>query len=316
MKVLQFTVPIIRRDSVVVEEDILPNFYNQLHRHKETQLTLILKGEGTLMVGNYAQPFKAGDIYMLGANQPHIFKSDSSHFISPDTCNAHSIHIFFDQERIFTNSINDLPEFEDIKSLLGNIFQGLQLPTENAPYVAEAIISLNKKSGLERLLSFIELLHYFSNQVKDWKSLSTGFSSVELTDHEGLRMNDIYKYTIEHYSEAISLDKIAAIAHITPHAFCKYFKKYTRKTYNTFLNEIRINEACKKIIKGDYDGISNIAYSTGFNSAINFNRVFKKNVGMSPSDYIRNYKFKAVYTRLAVLLIPLLNIILSVVDFD
>jgi AraC-like DNA-binding protein len=315
MKVLQFTVPIIYKDSVVVEEDILPNFYNQLHRHKETQLTLIIKGEGTLMLGNYSQPFKAGDVFIVGANHPHIFKSDSSHFVNAHTCNAHSIHIFFDQERIFKNSIEHLPEFEGIKNLLNNIDQGLQLPSINADYVGEAIIALNKKSGLDRLLSFIELLHYFSKQVKDWKSLSTGLSSVELTDHEGMRMNDIYKYTMEHYAEAISLDKIAAVAHITPHAFCKYFKKYSRKTYNTFLNEIRINEACKKIIKGEYDGISNIAYSTGFNSAINFNRVFKKNTGMSPSDYIRNYKFKAVYTRLSLLLIPLLNV-LAFIDFD
>ncbi|MCK7554673.1 AraC family transcriptional regulator [Chitinophaga sedimenti] len=59
-----------------------------------------------------------------------------------------------------------------------------------------------------------------------------------------------------------------------------------------FLNEIRINEACKKIISGEFSSISSIAYNSGFNSAINFNRVFKKTTGISPSEYIREYKTK------------------------
>ena len=65
--------------------------------------------------------------------------------------------------------------------------------------------------------------------MKDWKSLSTGFSRNSLTDSEGLRINDIYQFTIEHHASNIPLKKIAEVAHITPHAFCKYFKKHTTK---------------------------------------------------------------------------------------
>src|SRR5690606_32723745 len=100
----------------------------------------------------------------------------------------------------------------------------------------------------------------------------------------------IYKYTFEHYAEDITLEKIASVVHITPQAFCKYFKMHTRKTYKIFLNEVRINEACKKIVTGDFECISSIAYATGFNSPINFNKVFKKTTGKSPSEYIRAYK--------------------------
>lgn len=291
MKVLQFTPPVPKEDAVVVEEDLLPHFYNFLHRHKELQVTLIIKGEGTLVVGNYSQAFKSGDVYVIAANQPHIFKSDPSFFAAMEKDSAHAIHIFFDLERI-PEAFFQLAEFSSIKKFIGSCNTGLQLPEEHAAQVAGVIRALTGQSNLERLLSLFELFQYFSMQVNSWKSMSTGFYDYPVSESEGNRMNDIFQYTLENYAENITLNKIAAIAHITPHAFCKYFKQRTRKTYNNFLNEVRINEACKKIISGNYDGISTIAYKTGFNSAINFNRVFKKTTGMSPSDYKREFRRK------------------------
>ncbi|MFC5408906.1 AraC family transcriptional regulator [Larkinella bovis] len=291
MKVLHFTPPVPQEDSVIVDEDILSHFYNYFHRHKQLQITLIIKGTGTLMVGNYSQAFQPNDVYILGANQPHIFKSDPKHFVNPQVGNAHAIHVFFDLDRI-PRSFLDLPEMEAISRFLKTIQNGLQLPAKHANQVGRIIKKLKNKPSLERLLSVISLFQYFSKEVKEWKSLHTGFASYPVSDSEGIRMNEIFQYTLDHYAENITLSRIADIANITPHAFCKYFKKHTRKTYNTFLNEIRINEACKRIINSSYDGISTIAYSTGFNSATNFNRVFRKTTGMSPSDYIRAYKSK------------------------
>lgn len=291
MKVLQFTPPVPQENAVVVEEDVLPYFYNFLHRHKELQITLVIRGEGTLVVGNYSQAFKAGDVYVIAANQPHIFKSDPLYFTSLKNDNAHAIHIFFDLERI-PKEFFQLPELYSIRKFIDSCATGFQLPDEHKVYVAEAIRKLTTQNHLEKLLSLFEIFQYFSTQVTAWKSMYTGFFDFPVSESDGNRMNDIFQYTLENYAENITLNKIASIAHITPHAFCKYFKQHTRKTYNNFLNEIRINEACKKIISGEYDGISTIAYKTGFNSAINFNRVFKKTTGMSPSDYKREFRRK------------------------
>ena len=292
MKVLQFTPPVPKEDAVVVEEDLLPHFYNFLHRHKELQVTLIIKGEGTLIVGNYSQAFKSGDVYVIAANQPHIFKSNPSYFSNMEKDSAHAIHIFFDLERI-PEAFFQLPELGAIRKFIGSCTPGLQLPEEYGEHVAAAIRGVTSQTNLERLLSLFGIFQYFSTHVTSWKSLSTGFFDHPFSESDGNRMNDIFQYTLENYAENITLNKIASIAHITPHAFCKYFKQHTRKTYNNFLNEIRINEACKKIISGNYDGISTIAYKTGFNSAINFNRVFKKTTGMSPSDYKREFRHKS-----------------------
>ncbi|RAJ82133.1 helix-turn-helix protein [Chitinophaga dinghuensis] len=292
MKVIQFTVPVADEGSVVVQEDILPYFYHYLHRHKEAQITLIIRGEGTLITGNYTQPFKAGEVYVIGANQPHMFKGDAKYFENLKEKNIHAIHIFFDHEHALQGLLR-LPEMEGIRKFLQHSRNSLQLPAMYEERFGPDIVRISKLTGAERLLAFVQLLLQMTKQVKEWKSLSTGFSRHAYSESEGLRMNDIYQYTLEHYAENITLGKIANVAHLTTYAFCKYFKKHTRKTYLEFLNEIRINAACKKIIGGEYDSIASVAYATGYNNPITFNRVFRKVTGMSPSSYARQYRFGA-----------------------
>jgi len=296
MKVIQFTVPVANEGSVVVQEDILPYFYNYFHRHKEIQITLIIKGEGTLIAGNYTQPFKANEVYVMGPDQPHMFKGDARYFENLEEKNIHAIHIFFDHNNL--NHFFNIPELQFIKKFTTDALGSLQLPSHHVPQISKQIIQISKCVDFERLINFVYLIQSFSTNVTDWRSLSTGFSKYSYSDTEGIRMNDIYQYTIENYSEHITLGKIAFIANMTPHAFCKYFKKHTRKTYLSFLNEIRINEACKSILKGNIGSISTVAYSTGFNSAITFNRVFKKIVGMPPSDYLKKKRVKNLSSEL------------------
>ena len=104
----------------------------------------------------------------------------------------------------------------------------------------------NNKAGYS-IAFFIEMLQKMAD-VSDWKYLSTESREYVFTDTEGLKMNDIYRYTMDHFTEEITLEQIASVAHLTPQSFCRYFKKHTSKTYVQFLNEVRINEACRERI--------------------------------------------------------------------
>src|SRR3546814_12932501 len=90
-----------------------------------------------------------------------------------------------------------------------------------------------------------------------------------------MRMGNIYNYVLQRYQNTLTLEEVAAEAHLTPQAFCRYFKKHTGITFVTFLNEMRINQACKRLTSGEFDSIATVAYNCGFNSITNFNRVFK-----------------------------------------
>lgn len=292
MKVLQFPVPVASECSIVVKQDIHSHFYNYLHSHAEVQITLIVKGDVTLIAGNYTQHCTSGDIFFIGANQPHIFRSNIVEPVDNTGNNVNAIHVFIDYRKGLAG-LMDLPEILPIKKFLDSTVNGLQVPAEHVPLMSELIHQVRDSDGLNRLLLLVKLLQFCERRSNEWKSLSTGVSNYSIADFEGARMNDVYQYIMDHYAENIPLEKIASIACITPHAFCKYFKRHTCKTYLNFLNEVRINQACKTIISKDFTSMTHVAYTNGFNSVNTFNRVFKKITGLAPKDYIRKNKVAA-----------------------
>jgi AraC-like DNA-binding protein len=73
---------------------------------------------------------------------------------------------------------------------------------------------------------------------------------------------------------------------MTSTSFCRYFKKHTKRSFHTVLNEIRVGHACKLLLE-DRMNISGICYESGFNNVSNFNEQFKKIKGVSPSQYLK-----------------------------
>lgn len=288
MKVVQFTIPVAGDRSIVVQEEELPHFYIHLHRHKEIQITWIIEGTGTLIAGNYMQPFKAGEVYLLGANQPHLFKSDPVYFDQRRKKKVQALSLFFNPVQ-FTQTVLSLPETKNIKRLIEQSSMGLQVPAASAKKIIAEMLLVKEAKHAYILAAFLHLLQTLSS-IKGNRILASASTHYSISDSEGLRMNDVYRYTMEHYTDHIKLREIAGVAHLTVQAFCRYFKKHTRKTYISFVNEIRINEACKKMTGADVTSISSIAYETGFSSAVSFNRVFKQVTGVSPSRYITDYR--------------------------
>jgi len=106
---------------------------------------------------------------------------------------------------------------------------------------------------------------------------------------EQQRLHKIYHFIETNYQKDIDVNRVATLTHLTTAAFCRYFKKHTGHTFIAFLNEIRINEACKKLTAHKFESISTVAYKCGFKSITNFNRVFKCVIGTSPREYLDNY---------------------------
>jgi len=288
MKVVQFTIPVAGDSSIVVQHEVLPHFYIHLHRHQEIQITYIKEGTGTLIAGNYMQPFMPGDIYILGANQPHLFKSDPVYFDKRKKKKVEALSLFFNPAQ-FYETVLVLPETKSIRRFIEQTNSGLKIAAASTKKIFDEMQQVRQAKQAYRLSSFIQLLQTLSNS-KGNRVLSSASTIYSISDTEGLRMNDVYRYTMEHYTEHISLEQIAAVAHLTVQAFCRYFKKHTRKTYISFLNEIRINEACKKMTGNAAVAISSVAYECGFSSAVSFNRVFKQVTGVSPSRYLADYR--------------------------
>jgi AraC-like DNA-binding protein len=285
--VLQFTIPVPLDKSIIVQKDVLPFFYPHLHRHHEIQMSWIQQGEGTLVADNNMHAFRPNDIFWLGANQPHIFKSEASYFQPKSRKKIVALAIFFNPTGELASLFN-LPETKLLKNFISQSQSGFKVPPAYTAEVSSKMMQITNSSGTDQLLQFVDLLKQLSGYV-DMTPLTTAQKTQMVSEHEGIRIGNIYNYIMQNYDKPITLEDAAKQAHMTPQAFCRFFKKHTLHTFVSFLNEVRINEACKKLTDGAFDNIATVAYTCGFNSITNFNRVFKTVTTRSPSEYMTSY---------------------------
>jgi AraC-like DNA-binding protein len=288
MKVLPFTIPVAHDKSVIVEQVESSYHYPYLHRHKEAQITWIQKGEGTLIAGNNMHDYNAGDIFLLGPNQPHLFKSSPAYFSADTGRSIQAVMIFFNPDGILSGLFN-LPEMKNYKVFIQQHQQGFKIPGPWVNEIAGCMNNIKATTGADQLIQFFALLKSFAAIDVRLEPLSSYTYLPSITDTEGIRIGNVYNFIMQNYSEPITLEDVAGTACMTPESFCRYFKKHSGHTFITFLNKIRINEACKKLIAHKFESISTVAYACGFKSITNFNRVFKTVTGISPRAYLDHY---------------------------
>lgn len=89
-------------------------------------------------------------------------------------------------------------------------------------------------------------------------------------------------YITEHQDEEVSLRQVAAAVNTSAFYFCKMFKQATGLTFTDYLARTRI-EKVKNLLLNPHKRISEAAYETGFQSLSQFNRVFRRVTGQSPT---------------------------------
>lgn len=279
MKVLPFKIPKPEQEAIVFQIDYEETFYDKLHQHEEIQISIIVEGEGTLIVGDTINHYNKGDVLVIGSDLPHVFKSDVS-----ASSVSHMLSLFFTKTS-FGPQFFELEELKELQKFFKRSKHGFKVTTKQKPII-ELFFQLEKASKLNRFLILFQVLKLVASS--NYKSLSSFVYDKKFTINEGSRMRNVFDYTMDHYKSEITLDTIAEVANMTKNAFCKYFKKRTNKTYITFLNELRIEYAGKLLASNKEFSIAEIAEFSGFNNLSNFNRQFQAIKRQSPREYIKN----------------------------
>lgn len=287
-----FMKPILRKidtginSSFSVREDISAYLYNHWHYHPEVELTLIRRGSGMRLVGDSMEPFSDGDLILLGSNLPHLWRSDSIYFEGHEDVHIEAVAIHF-MENFWGEPFLNLPEMKNIRELLGKARRGIRINGNTAKEIACMMESMPKTDSVDRITLLVTMLNIIALSKENNILSGLGFSkSYDLVNTDNI--NAIYNYTLDHFQERISIQDVAAIANISPHSFCRYFKSRTTKTYWQFLLEVRIGYACKLLIENKMS-ISQVCYTCGFNNLSNFNRQFKSIIGRTPSEYLKEH---------------------------
>jgi len=102
------------------------------------------------------------------------------------------------------------------------------------------------------------------------------------------RITQIIQYIGKNYNHINDIEQIAEHFFISKYHLCRYFQKNLGISLVSYLNTIKIKEACK-LIKGGCTNMTQVAIQCGFNSSSYFCKVFKKEKGISPSEYKKNH---------------------------
>lgn len=279
---IEFTVPALGAGSFYIQEDIRSDFYSHYHRHKEIQISYIVRGKGSVVIGNLIQPFVENEIYILKANDPHIFIKENG--LEED---IHVIHVFVGFEKL--KYLFDLQELNAIREFFKFLDTSKKLEPKYSLGIKDRFLELNRAEGMNKFKKVLDVIEYLLQNDSHLISLYSGLADSNFNDKVGVRINEVIRFSLENFHHDITIDEVAKLIHMTPSAFCKYFKKHTMKTYVTFLNEIRIEKACQLLVNRSTENISEVAYLCGFNTVVHFNRVFKHSLGCSPSEFIQQH---------------------------
>jgi AraC-like DNA-binding protein len=254
------------------------------HFHPEYELTYILDGYGKRYVGSHMEDFAPGDLVLLGPNLPHCWKLVSN---GPEQARASAIVVQFEGTFLGQDFFNK-NELQHIKKLFQKSACGISFLSDTRTSVDHQLLALSKeKSNFRLLIGLLEALQKLAS-TNDYILLDQNMMVAERSIAQQERINPVLAYLVENFRQPVSLDVAAGIAHMTTNAFCKYFKKITRKTFMETIIEYRLNYAIQQLVQTDKP-ISDISYESGFGDVSHFYKMFKVKMGLSPLNYRKKF---------------------------
>jgi len=94
-------------------------------------------------------------------------------------------------------------------------------------------------------------------------------------------------YEKAYLDENLTLSKLAELIPTTDKKLSTFLNQHLNITFYDMINAYRVESVKEKLLSNNYNNLTllGIAYESGFNSKSSFNRIFKKETGLSPSEY-------------------------------
>jgi AraC family transcriptional activator of pobA len=268
------TFPINVFHNIPEEHNVL-----SLHWHEHLEMIYMVSGEAVFDVGNQSFTAKEGDILFINGGQLH---------------SGYSIH----------NYVVDYYAIVFHPSLLLDAIMGMHHTQTLVPllkgdkYLPNLILTTDKR--------YAETKQWILNTIAEFEQQSIAYEIsiksylqlilVHLTRHHSSqetvspkyirqteRLKPLFTYLEAAFTHKISVEKAAGLVNLSPHHFCKSFKKATGRTFVEYLHLIRINEAERLLKKTDLS-ITLIAEQVGFCNINYFDKVYKKIKKYPPSS--------------------------------
>lgn len=246
---------------------------------KNMEFIFVLKGKLNITINN--QNFKLvesdvvlinnGDVYEIEAEDENLVLSLQIEYESLSNAVVNNQGIF-----LCNSSLNNNEKFDSIRKILARLMY----------------MYSNRESSYEfEIISLIYKLLYILNEnfliVDSQKTEVVNIKNSKYNE----RISNILMYIKQNYHQPISLQDVADSQYLTPEYLSKFFKAQMGMNFSTYLNEIRLDQAVKELLRTD-NSITKIAMNNGFPNAVALNKLFKEVYNTTPAEYRNQFRKK------------------------
>lgn len=249
------------------------------HCHTQFEISLIVNGEGEYTTKRNKFHMKKGDIIIFSSNELHNISE-----VGKDGLSIINLHF---EPRYLSGSKSDLlgQGYMNFCFIHSHSFNNLINAEDATPIrkLVEQIKDELTQKGAEYKLaikSYINLIMILLIREFNYKS------DEQLPTAQLSNMLKATKYIDRNISEKLSLDDISSVAGMSPNYFSTLFKQLNGTALWDYISAKRIEKAIGLIL-GDGEDMTmlSVALECGFNSTASFNRIFKKQTGMTPTQF-------------------------------
>ena len=272
------------KDVLYIADRRKKEFTYPIHNHSVYELNFVEHAAGVRrIVGDSNEVIDDYDLVL-------ITSPDLEHVWEQNTCESQNIReitiqfdINFDETSIFQRN-----PFSSMKTMMEEARKGLCFPMDAIMKVYQQLDTLSSiKDGFYAFVQFMTILYELSRCDGARTLATSSYAKVEIAS-DSRRVLKVKNYINEHYRDEIRLADVSSLAGMSPSAFSRFFKLHTGRNLSDYIIDMRLGHASRMLVDSTHS-IAEIGYGCGFNNLSNFNRIFKKKKGCSPSEFRENY---------------------------
>ncbi len=266
--------------TVVVRHRVAERFDFQWHHHPEMELTLIVAGHGTRLVGDSLGNFGPGDLVLLGPSLPHTWISEPS-----PAAPVEAYYVHFSRA-----DLGGWRETAELDYLLNKSQRGLEFGTDLAAPRSLLERAAHAKGLLQTMIYFLGSLAALAEEAESATPITTAAYEMSArvsrpsSPNIESRLETVHEMITHSFPQKLDFGLVAERVGMSEAGFSRFFRRATGMTFTTYVQELRISEACRLLRETELT-VNYVAHNSGFGSLTQFNRIFRKLKDCTPSQW-------------------------------
>ena len=283
-RIIHEITPLMGKDVLYIADRHKKEFTYPIHNHSVYELNFVENAKGVRrIVGDSQEVIGDYDLCLITSpDLEHVWEQNECH--SDD---IREITVQFDfsmsDETLFGRN-----PYASITRMMQKAKKGLSFPLQAIMKVYGLLDTLSSvKDGFYAVQQFLTILYELSRCENARTLASSSYAKVTVED-DSRRILKVKNFISKNYMDELRLPELASLAGMSSSAFSRFFKLHTGRNISEYIIDLRLGYAARMLVD-TAKSISEIGFDCGFNNLSNFNRIFKKKKGCSPSEFRESY---------------------------